>query len=95
MPTVVTATRNAGSGTLQGTTTATAVNGIVTFSTLNHTVATTITINFTATGLTSNWTLAHIHFGDAGTGLAGRVIADIATANGPATPPAATNEDAG
>ena len=51
--TVVTAARNAGAGTLQGTTTATAVNGIVTFSNLFHTVANTITINFTATGLTT------------------------------------------
>src|SRR5205823_8581546 len=50
--TVVTAARNAGSGTLQGTTTATAVNGIATFTNLYHTVATTITIDFTATGLT-------------------------------------------
>src|SRR5437879_5190197 len=45
----------------------------------------------TAQGLTTNWTLAHIHFGDAGTGLPGPVIADLATANGPATPPAATS----
>src|SRR2546427_629274 len=43
----------AGPATVQATTTATAVNGIVTFSNLFHTVANTITINFTATGLTT------------------------------------------
>src|SRR5207253_6373294 len=50
---VVTAARNAGSGTLQGTLIATAVNGVATFANLSHNVATTITINFTASGLTS------------------------------------------
>jgi aspartokinase-like uncharacterized kinase len=50
---VITAARGAGSGTLQGTVTATTVNGIATFTDLSHNVATTITINFTATGLTS------------------------------------------
>src|SRR5439155_16205236 len=38
--TVVTATRNAGSGTLQGTTSLTPVAGIVTFTNLSHNVAT-------------------------------------------------------
>ncbi len=56
--TVVTATRAAGSGTLQGTTTATASGGIATFSTLRHNVAGTITIQFTSapalTPITSN-----------------------------------------
>jgi hypothetical protein len=50
---LITATRSAGSGTLQGTVTATTVNGIATFANLSHNVATTITINFTASGLTS------------------------------------------
>jgi hypothetical protein len=50
---VITATRSAGTGALQGTVTATTVNGIVTFTDLSHNVATTITINFTASGLTS------------------------------------------
>src|SRR5207244_13444336 len=34
---------------------------------------------------------AQIQSGDAGTARPGRLIADIATANGPATPPAATS----
>ena len=50
--TVVTVARSAGSGTLQGTLTATAVNGVVTFTNLSHNLATTITLNFTASGLT-------------------------------------------
>jgi hypothetical protein len=49
---LITATRSAGTGTLQGTVTATTVNGIATFTDLTHNVATTITINFTASGLT-------------------------------------------
>ena len=53
--TVVTAARFDGAGTLQGTTTATAVNGIATFTDLFHTVATNITIRFTA-GLLSSAT---------------------------------------
>src|SRR5207245_3121341 len=51
--TVVTATRSAGSGTLQGTTNATAVAGIVTFANLSHNVATNITIQFASGSLTS------------------------------------------
>ncbi len=51
--TVVTATRSAGSGTLQGTTNLTAVGGVVTFTNLSHTVATNITIQFTSGALTS------------------------------------------
>src|SRR6185369_6624857 len=51
--TVVTVARSAGSGTLQGTLTATAVNGVVTFANLSHNVANTITLSFTASGLTS------------------------------------------
>ncbi len=49
---VITAVRSAGTGTLQGTVTATTVNGIATFADLSHNVATTITVNCTATGLT-------------------------------------------
>jgi len=48
----ITATRNAGSGTLQGTTTINAVNGVATFTNLSHNVATTITIDFTSGTLT-------------------------------------------
>src|SRR5258708_2119408 len=44
--TAVTASRSAGSGTLQGATTQTAVNGLATFTNLSHTVATNITIQF-------------------------------------------------
>src|SRR5439155_23282869 len=51
--TVVTATRNAGSGTLQGTTSVAPTDGIVTFANLSHNVATNITIDFTASGVTT------------------------------------------
>src|SRR6185503_10568819 len=50
---VITATRSGGTGTLQGTVTTTTVNGIASFANLSHNVATTITLNFTASGLTS------------------------------------------
>jgi hypothetical protein len=50
--TVVTATRLSGTGTLQGILTATAVNGIVTFSNLSHNVATTLSILFSSGTLT-------------------------------------------
>jgi hypothetical protein len=49
--TVVTAARNAGSGTLQGTLNAAATNGVATFSNLWHNVATNITLAFSASGL--------------------------------------------
>jgi hypothetical protein len=49
--TVVTAARGIGSGTLQGTTNRTAVNGLVTFTNLSHNVATNITLAFSASGL--------------------------------------------
>src|SRR4030095_12699527 len=49
--TVVSAARNAGSGTLQGTTSRTALNGLVTFTNLSHNVATNITLSFSASGL--------------------------------------------
>ena len=48
----VTAARNAGSGTLQGTLTATLVNGVATFVNLYHNVATNITIGFSSGSLT-------------------------------------------
>src|SRR5206468_1935100 len=51
--TVVTATRNTGSGTLQGATSRAATNGLVTFTNLSHNVATTITLSFSGTGLSS------------------------------------------
>src|SRR5207247_8505352 len=54
--TVVSATRNAGTASLQGSTSATAVNGLATFSTLSYAKAETITIDFnggTLTGATS------------------------------------------
>src|SRR5439155_23192139 len=51
--TVVTAARSAGSGTLQGTLTATAINGVATFANLSHNVATNITLAFTSPGVTS------------------------------------------
>jgi fibronectin-binding autotransporter adhesin len=49
--TVVTVARGSGSGTLQGTLTATAVNGLITFTNLSHPTAGTITLNFAAAGL--------------------------------------------
>src|SRR5262249_60795123 len=48
-----TVARNAGSGTLQGTLSATAVNGVATFVNLSHNVANTINLRFTSTGLTN------------------------------------------
>src|SRR5439155_23285831 len=50
---VITAARGTGTGVLQGATTATTVNGVATFANLSYNVAETITINFTATGLTN------------------------------------------
>jgi len=49
---VITAARSLGTGTLQGSLSATTVGGIATFANLSHTVATTISINFAASGLT-------------------------------------------
>src|SRR5262249_41943449 len=57
--TVVTAARSAGSGTLQGTLTATAVNGVATFANLSHNVANTINLSFSSPGVT-NATSANI-----------------------------------
>src|SRR5206468_12639755 len=51
--TVLTATRAAGSGALQGATPLTAVNGLVSYTNLPHNVATTITIQFAGGSLTS------------------------------------------
>ncbi len=55
--TEVTATRNAGSGTLQGTTTITAASGVAAFTDLAHNIAGDITISFSSnpsfTGVTS------------------------------------------
>src|SRR6266566_4579369 len=50
---VITAARGAGTGTLQGTLTAASVNGVATFTNLSYNVAETITVSFSATGLTS------------------------------------------
>ncbi len=62
--TVVYASRNLGAGILQGTTNATAQAGIVTFVDLAHTVATTINLDFAASGLTGA-TSANINVGPA------------------------------
>lgn len=52
----------------------------------NGTMAYTLTVQ----GLTSNWTVAHIHLGDAG--VPGPVIVDLATgSNGTTAPPSATS----
>src|SRR4030095_12330545 len=50
---VITAARGAGSGTLQGTLTASTIGGVATFTNLSHNVATTITLNFTSGSLTN------------------------------------------
>src|SRR5207244_1280731 len=49
--TAVTASRNAGNGALQGTTSITAAGGLAAFTNLSHNVATTLTIDFNAAGL--------------------------------------------
>src|SRR5207249_5906333 len=49
----ITATRGTGSSTLQGSLTATTVNGLAAFTNVAYNMAETITINFTANGLTS------------------------------------------
>ena len=51
--TVVTATRGLGTGTLQGTTNVTSVNGVASFSNLSYPQAETITIVFSSGSLTS------------------------------------------
>jgi hypothetical protein len=51
--TIVTATRLSGSGTLQGTTSEQTIGGEATFTDLSHNVANTITLVFSAPGLTS------------------------------------------
>ncbi|HXJ72226.1 MAG TPA: hypothetical protein VNM37_05220, partial [Candidatus Dormibacteraeota bacterium] len=51
--TVVSAARAAGSGTLQGTLTAKAINGVASYTNLSINVAGTITIQFTTSNLTS------------------------------------------
>src|SRR5206468_5135012 len=50
--TVVTAARNAGTGSLQGTLNPKAVNGVAAFANLSHNVANTINLSFTVSGLT-------------------------------------------
>src|SRR5204862_4368222 len=50
--TMVTAARGNGSGILQGTLTATATDGVATFTDLSHNVATNITLAFSAPGVT-------------------------------------------
>ncbi|HMK39620.1 MAG TPA: hypothetical protein VK569_09780, partial [Bacteroidota bacterium] len=56
--TAVTASRLAGAGTLQGTLTATAVNGVVTFANLSHNFAATITILFSSGALSPDTSAA-------------------------------------
>src|SRR5206468_2915261 len=51
--TVVTATRNAGTFALQGTTSVQAASGLATFSNLSYTNAETITVGFSGSGLSS------------------------------------------
>src|SRR6185503_2491897 len=50
---VITVARAAGTGTLQGTLTATTVNGLATFANLSYNLAETITLNFTVSSLTN------------------------------------------
>src|SRR5262249_43488166 len=51
--TVVSVVRNAGSGTLQGSLSATALNGLASFGNLSHNVANIITLSFSSSGLTN------------------------------------------
>jgi hypothetical protein len=62
-------------------------NGTATASFIDNGASMDFTV--TATGLTTNWTLAHIHLADAG--VPGGVIADLATGTGTPAPPAATS----
>src|SRR4030095_7634988 len=50
---VITVARSTGTAALQGTLTATTVNGIATFANLSYNLAETITLNFRATGVTN------------------------------------------
>src|SRR5439155_3852545 len=50
---VITAARGTGSSTLQGSLTATTVNGLAAFTHLSYNVAETLTVTFSATGLTN------------------------------------------
>jgi len=56
--TVLTASIDQGSGSLLGTQTFTAVNGVVTFTNLSYQIAETITIDFTANGLSMDTSTA-------------------------------------
>src|SRR5207244_2534674 len=60
--TIVTAARGAGTGTLQGTTTATASGGVASFSSLNYPVAQTMTVVFSS-GSLSNATSLNVLVG--------------------------------
>ena len=51
--TQVSASRNTGTGDLQGTTTVTASDGVATFTDLNHQVANTIDLDFSSSGFTT------------------------------------------
>ena len=63
--TVVTAARNAGSGTLQGGLNVTASSGVATFVNLSHNVATTISVDFNS-GILTNTTSGSIAINAAG-----------------------------
>ena len=76
---VVTAARNAGVGTLQGALTATAVNGVATFTNLSHDTASTITIDFTSGGFspaTSDSIIVSLPGGQTNAVLSGSVLAN-------------------
>ncbi|MEX0845427.1 MAG: invasin domain 3-containing protein [Balneolaceae bacterium] len=51
--TQISAARNSGSGTLQGTKTVTVNDGVATFTNLNHTIANTIDLSFSASGFSN------------------------------------------
>src|SRR6185369_4431143 len=57
--TIVTAARSSGNGTLQGTLTASANDGLASFSTINHQLANTMTLSF-ASGSLGGVTLAQV-----------------------------------
>src|SRR5205085_4023168 len=64
--TLVTAARSTGTGTLLGTTSVTAINGVATFTNLKYKVAETMKITFSAPSVTSTPASTDVVVSDAG-----------------------------
>src|SRR6185503_12438010 len=75
---VITAARGTGTGTLQGTLTATTVNGIATFTNLSYNVAETMTISFSAPGTATTNSISIV----VSPAAADRLVVAIQPANG-------------